>query len=337
MFCTSSSFFDRAIRHDCNHRSLRLVCSYTLVYLVQPRMTLNLEISWLFFCFSKVAMASPPDGVDPGAPPSEALAVDALLQNFARDHAMSLVPTKVKGGQLSEAGYQRDETHRASCDGQSCSRCYFENGFFGRLRSGAGRVMPPQKRFSWCHRFTFEHPAQGRKCWLTVRPYTWGSWGIGCWVCNNAGGRKAFGEVNVTDSTTLQPSSFEKHQASNQHQDALKLLSGEGQSAQKPPDGVFSGVCDAVPRIDKFFLAGTIVSRHSSFTDFESFSNTHALGSSMGQGGGDSSRKACAKMVVSMAQPLYEQDRRAIAEAPGLHYVYFYLCIRYTARLLSTL
>jgi hypothetical protein len=267
-------------------------------------------------------MASPPDGVCAAAPPSVAIGASAIISNFARDHALSLAPTKRSGELPLGAEYDSDEIHRRSCSIQSCPRCYFENGFFGRLRSGTGRVMPEQRRYAWCHRFIFEHPIHGRKCWLTVRPYTWSRWGIGCWVCNNAGGRKSFSLVQVADCKTLQPSNFEKHQDSKQHLDSLKLLAaGTGQQpAQEPPDGVFTGVCEAVPRIDKFFLAGTIVSRHSSFTDFESFSNAQALGSAMGQGGGDASRKACAKMIVAMAQPLIEQDQRAIAEVLGLHY-----------------
>jgi hypothetical protein len=268
-------------------------------------------------------MERPPDGVNAATPPSsEAVARDALVPNFARDCAHILVPMKQSEPLSDVEHYQRDEIHRRSCSDQSCTRCYFENGFFGRLRPGTSRVMPEQRRLAWCHRFVFEHPVHGRKTWLTIRPYAWGSWGIGCWVCNNFGGRKAFSLVQVADRVTLQPSNFEKHQISKQHQDSLKFLSSgtEQCAAQKPPDGVFTGVCEAVPRIDKFFLAGTIVSRHSSFTDFESFSNAQALGSSMGQGGGDTSRKACAKMIVAMAQPLIEQDQRAIAEVFGLHY-----------------
>ena len=79
-----------------------------------------------------------------------------------------------------------------------------------------------------------------------------------------------------------------------------------GEAAQ--PSGVVSGLGDSVPRIEKFHLAGTVVSRHDSHADFAAYVRSVALTSSLPQSGADMSRRVCRQLIYCLAEPLYEQD-----------------------------
>ena len=68
-------------------------------------------------------------------------------------------------------------------------------------------------------------------------------------------------------------------------------------------EGQFTGVGEMVPRLEKFHLAGTLVGRHDTFSDFEAYVKSLALTSIR-----DMSRKTCCKMLFAMAHPLKEQD-----------------------------
>lgn len=88
--------------------------------------------------------------------------------------------------------------------------------------------------------------------------------------------------------------------------------------------GVLSGLTD-VPRLEKFHLAGTIVARHDSYEDFSSYAASLALTSGLPQCGTDLSSHVCQRMILALAQPLYEQDLAVMQKALGLLLFFLFL------------
>ncbi|CAE7692666.1 unnamed protein product [Symbiodinium sp. CCMP2592] len=81
-------------------------------------------------------------------------------------------------------------------------------------------------------------------------------------------------------------------------------------SGEPADEGLLTGVSEAVPRIDRFFMAGLVVARHDSFADYTEYMRSLRLVSPlpMGEQAGDISKQTCARLVVSMARPLYDHD-----------------------------
>lgn len=229
---------------------------------------------------------------------------------FARDHPLSLVPAHASL-QTCEP-YETDENHHSACQLEDCPRCFFELGFKGSLRRGSSASHPPNAALSWSSRLQFDHPTAGRRTWLAVRPYSWGGpWSLGCWVCNFAVGSVRYASTMANVSMTSKPSwsDLTKHDASRSHSDALEqLVAATGPSK---PQGLVSGISDKIPRLDKFHLAGTIVSRHDTHHDFDAFADSLAVGSGLLHGN-DQSRRVCSQIIHAMAQPYREQDQLVI-------------------------
>ena len=243
---------------------------------------------------------------------------------FARNDPRSLPVSRrslqvVAGARPAE--YEDDAAHEAQCTlSDKCPRCFFEAGFRGSVRRGSNSLGHSQSpSLAWADRFTFTHPVLGIKTWLAVAPWSQppeSSWGIGCWVCHEyaTDGLKwcgAYSSLQVQTKKSIKVSDFQKHSASMLHRDALARLH---LAFGKEPDrklGAFSGVSDGVPRIDKFHLAGTVAARKCSLSDTPALAETQALGSSVASAS-DSSRFACAKMVLCMAEPYRQQDQLVI-------------------------
>ncbi len=210
----------------------------------------------------------------------------------------------------TDAPYQDDESHFKACEDSECVRCRFEAGFRGELRKGTWQLGKACEAMSWESKFSFKHPLVGEKTWFAVKPYHWSQhWGLGCWVCCHFGGAwsSTFARLEVCTLSTIQASSFKKHQESDNHKAALKRMQAAlGEKAEG--EGQFTGVGEMVPRLEKFHLAGTLVGRHDTFSDFEAYVKSLALTSILPQEGGDMSRKTCCKMLFAMAHPLKEQD-----------------------------
>lgn len=247
------------------------------------------------------------------------------LRKFARQSALHLEPQSPD--LASGPAYEADELHAQNCVWGSCPRCWFEKGFRGELRRGCRQtqVYALDKRFAWSTRFVFEHPNVGTRTWLTVTPYSAGKWAAGCWVCNASGQKYAnsFSKIAVDSKIGLTCSAFQRHEVGDQHVKALTQLKESCRPDQSSDPalvtGVFTGMSDKVPRIDKFHLAGTIVSRHGSFSDFEPFSINQSIGSSVCHSKRDTSRHFCTKLVQAMSEPFRKQDQLVIREVPRLH------------------
>lgn len=247
---------------------------------------------------------------------------------FARTDPRSLPVTKVLISKCNSTQvlYQDDAAHESECSGSDCPRCFFEAGYIGCIRRGSTELgHQPNPTTAWADRFTFTHPSLGSKSWLTVAPWSQPPtcpWGIGCWVCHEYGLESAevkwcnaFASLSVNSRSSFQASNFQKHEACHSHRQALERMNLAAGAQPPLPSGVFSGVSDGVPRIDKFHLAATIAARKASLSDAPAFSETQALGSSAASDG-DISRFACAKMILCMAEPYRVQDQLIIKHDP---------------------
>ena len=230
---------------------------------------------------------------------------------FVRGPAVSKITLPFRS-----SNYEDDEEHWRSCsDRSSCDRCFYESGFRGALRRG-GRDGEADEAKAWGKRFTFSHSELGEKTWLVTTPYSYGRWGVGCWVCHQFPPDKyvsSFSRLEVSEKC-FQVSSFQKHEKSPAHKAAIAKMK-EHFGGEKPEDhGVLSGLQD-VPRLEKFHLAGTVVARHDSYQDFASYASSLALTSGLPQRGTDLSSDVCQRMILALAQPLYEQDLAVMQKA----------------------
>ena len=255
------------------------------------------------------------------------LTLQQLLRRrvFARCHPSALAPGCQLDPRDSRAAvpYIEDAVHEQTCKDDCCPRCFFERGYRGELRRGSSSQHEPNDRLAWCKLFVFQHPAHGLRSWLTVRPYSWcGGWGVGCWLCNSVLSESrekwpgSFARVSVHLKTSLSTSTFEKHQKNALHLRALARLHAPT-GAPAEVQGLYTGVSAAVPRIDKFFLVGTLIARHSSNQYMGAYSSVQALGSAVAHGS-DSSSHSCTKILHCLVQPLREQDQLVIRHAAQL-------------------
>ena len=256
--------------------------------------------------------AAPVEGAALVADDAVALVDMVVPTTWAREDPLTLAVTVPKPSVPVAASFESDRDHFANCRAhlEDCARCRFEAGYRGELRRGQPGRHRPNPSHAWGKKCLFHHPALGLRCWLCPKPLAWSdTWGVGCWICCHFGNRYAstFARLEVDTVATLTPSSLKKHAASPAHQTALKLLHAQitGDGAE---EGQFTGASESVPRLEKFHLAGTIVSRRDSFQDFQSYARTVALNSSLPQQGGDFSAKACSKILLALGAPLYQQD-----------------------------
>ena len=250
------------------------------------------------------------------------LADIAVPASFARDSPLALALNVAAAG-AGGAPYQDDLSHWRACRDNCCARCHFEQGFRGELRRG-GRPGTPDASKAWSQRFTFDHPIAGLRTWLAVSPYNSGHFGVGCWVCATFTPEKfasTFSRLQVTSRDCMTPSSFKLHTQSKGHVLAvrrmhLELTGNSGETrAGDPATGVLTGVSDDVPRLDRFYLAGVIVARHDTYSDFQHYAQATAIASALPQAG-DFSRRVCQQMVYAMAEPLVLQDQAVMRAEP---------------------
>ena len=228
----------------------------------------------------------------------------------------------------SATPYEEDQRHWTSCrDKDSCSRCWFERGFRGELRKG-GKPGAPDAAKAWCQKFMFRHPVSGAdRTWLAVAPYNRPRFGVGCWVCAHyspARWASSFSRLEVCTKDTLGPSAFQCHSRSKGHLDALAQM--EADLRGSADSGAPTAVLD-VPLLQRFHLAGTIVARHDSCTDFESYVKSLQV-SAGNRSSGDLSRKVCMQMIFSMAEPLYRKDISILRKVTGLRFL-LRLCLSF--------
>ena len=209
----------------------------------------------------------------------------------------------------TEISYPNDLEHFESCKlGLECSRCRFEHGFHGRLRRGAKSASIECSRHEWSRKCLFMHPTYGERCWLAVRPYTMGGpFAVGCWLCHEypSKGSSSFSRLEV-DPADAVPSAFKKHGESESHKKAFEKM----QLALQPDSSshVVESGDSSIPKITRFMLAATVVSRHDSFSDYSAYMNVIAS-TSVSLEGSDLSRQGCLKMVQCMALPLERCDQ----------------------------
>ncbi|CAE7776247.1 unnamed protein product [Symbiodinium sp. CCMP2592] len=204
----------------------------------------------------------------------DAVAALAEPSSWARDSRSCLsvsIPPPSRGPQGS---YESDLDHWKQCQDAECPRCFFENGFRGQLRRGTSALALENETLAWRNKFTFRHPELGEKCWLAVKPRTFpGGFGIGCWVCAHHPQKysSSFSRLSVNTKETMGPSAFSKHAQSPSHLAALKDLDAKLKSPEDPASGQVTGQSDVCPRLEKFVLAGQIIARRDSFTDYHEY------------------------------------------------------------------
>lgn len=191
-------------------------------------------------------------------------------------------------------------------------------GYDGCLHKGAQDLKPPSPKFSWKPKLTFLHPvAQVRMCWLTWTPTSWaGVWAAGCWVCNRAGVKTAYGRIAVDSLPALKICNFLAHHKSRAHAKALEAFQHSMQPSTTNSEadmGAVSGRHDGVPRIDMFVKALGIVEGFSSYADLQRRGHQD-IGSCLAPGS-DDSRKSAKKLLVCTAEPFYQIDRKVMRNA----------------------
>ena len=97
-----------------------------------------------------------------------------------------------------------------------------------------------------------------------------------------------------------------KHGESESHKKAFEKM----QLALQPDSSshVVESGDSSIPKITRFMLAATVVSRHDSFSDYSAYMNVIAS-TSVSLEGSDLSRQGCLKMVQCMALPLERCDQ----------------------------
>ena len=238
---------------------------------------------------------------------------------FSDSHSLTL-PVTLPGIESGD-GSQSEEQHWNTCQGHlgqvsSCARCRFQAGFNGMLRRGSSTPVVPSISHSWAEKFTFAHPNAGRKTWLVARAGK--AWSMGCWVCAHFPAEKCastFARLAVTDMNSIAPSAFQKHEKSASHQASLEIMRKQlCESDQKVEESAYTALSDAVPRLEKFHMAGQIIATHSSFNDYKEFIKSASVSSPLSFST-DMSRQAVAKMIVCLARPLHLQDLLVIRKA----------------------
>ena len=214
---------------------------------------------------------------------------------------------------------KRIEEHRAKCADPNCSRCFFDDGFHGRLRRGAKKPTSDEDpAFAWRNKCIFRHTtSQHLHTWLLERPVSWGGpWAIGCWVCLHYGDkhRETFANLTVASKHMLQIARLESHEKKDAH---LLAVAAMNRALNPPADdreethGVVSGVSQTCPRLDTWVHVLGTLACHGSFADNARRSN---VGSAL-LAGGDNSRRVAHQIITAAAQPLHEEDRAAMREA----------------------
>ena len=254
---------------------------------------------------------------DDGHPLQELAAVKPAA--WSTSSSLSLAVSGARRGQQQpvDEEWLDDDTHWQRCaesgDQANCARCRFEAGFAGMLRRGASGFQAENDSAAWKNLFQFQHPTAGWRTWLTTKPHAWGGkWSMGCWICAHYEPPRfgsSFGRLEVSMKNTVAPSSFKKHEGSQSHLEAVAAM--KAQLAAHSSEGLFTQATDAVPRLEKFYLAGLVVSRHDTFTDFEHYLRGLALTCPLPTGS-DVSRPVCCQMIRALAKPLYDQDQSVI-------------------------
>ena len=215
----------------------------------------------------------------------------------------------------SNISYENDLDHWNSCqEAQTCPRCKFEKCFFGMVRKGQIAAYSCRDELAWRSKFVFVHPALGERTWLCPKPYSFGGpWAIGCWPCMVFGGKfsSSFSRAEVNCTNMIQITNMKLHETGKGHRAALAEMSRQFQPLGADVSGPTYN--NDIPRIEKFHLAGTIVSTHDSFSDFgvycRSLAVSSALATSLSTSIGDFSARICKQLVSSLAAPLRAQDQ----------------------------
>ena len=239
---------------------------------------------------------------------------------WARDSPLCIPVSIAPPRDVAAGSYQSDDEHWDQCNDEDCPRCFFENGFRGQLRRGSKSVSSENDSLAWRNKFVFQHPVVGLRTWLSVKPRNFaGGFGVGCWICAHFPQKhpSSFSRLSVSTRETMGPSSFSKHAESPTHQAAVLEMKAKLCLQETLPQGQFTGVTDACPRLDKFLLAGQVIARRDSFEDFREYLKTVSLSSALLQQGAhaDMSPQTCQKLVLAMARPLYSQDQAIFRKA----------------------
>ena len=169
----------------------------------------------------------------------------------------------------------------------------------------------------------FEHPVTKTiHSILATRPLSSGPpFGVGCWVCNAepVSDTCPYATLSVNSLAMMCRTRFVHHARSPSHQEAhsrLQLSAGVRDPTPSLGTGdvagnvsLTNGLGAAVPRVEKWVLAGSILECHGSYEDFERQAESLRLGSNQISDKSDSGRGTMDRLVTCAAQPLHEKDR----------------------------
>lgn len=225
-----------------------------------------------------------------------------------------------QAGKPSEVPLEREEDHAKSCTDQACSRCCFWRSFHGYqrkpdLKLEHAKTSSSDSSWAWKKRFTFENKDGKQQCWLCVRPPSWGGpWAFGCWACNQVFGERMPSRMARVEAQIVETSALQKHESTALHRkacDELKRSSCAASLDQLGPEAVqVSCIVDAVPRLDRWLHAASLVEKCDSFADLKRAVEIGAVGSALREGDckSDASVRVARNCIVCLAEPLRWRD-----------------------------
>lgn len=144
-----------------------------------------------------------------------------------------------------------------------------------------------------------------------------GPWGYGCYVCNLAMQNLTGGFAKV-EIARVQKIACVRHAKSKEHIASLENICKRfAQPDDEDEKMAVHGISVAVPRLDRWVHAASVIERFDSFSDFKRSISAGELGSVMQSGASknDDSRHLCKQLIITLAEPLRWRDAEVLRNA----------------------
>ena len=153
--------------------------------------------------------------------------------------------------------------------------------------------------------------------WLTSTESPSG-WGAGCWLCNFAQQKTAWGQFAVCTKKALKLKNILTHATRDAHVRSLELFQkqwhNQAENPQEDLQGLVSGIGEDVPRLDRYLAAAGVVADHGSYLSYERRIETQGVASGL-ETGGKGNQSEARKILASLAGPLNEATLKAMKRA----------------------